>query len=190
MTPFRNLRPLLAAAAFAALPLYAGAAVAADYVQDSGTLTFTSAFQGQAFQGELPGFQATLAFDPAEPGQARLEVTIPLEQASTNNAERDTTLQTADFFDVANYPRAHYRATGFEDLGGGRWRTGGTLELRGVQHIVPLEFTLEGDSPLVLTGQATLDRLAFDVGGGDWADTSLIPAEVTVNTRVEFVPAS
>ncbi|MCK9489497.1 MAG: YceI family protein [Xanthomonadales bacterium] len=181
---------LLLATTLAVGPLVISQANAADYVQDAGTLGFRSAFQGQAFDGVLPGFQATLAFDPAAPEQARLDVLIPLAQASTDDPDRDTTLQTGDFFDVANHGQARYRASGFQATGEGRWRTEGTLELRGVQQVVPLEFSLEGEAPLVLTGQATLSRLAFGVGGGDWADTSVIPDQVSVSTRVEFVPAS
>ena len=36
----------------------------------------------------------------------------------------------------------------------------------------------------------SIGREAFGVGGGDWADVSLIPDQVSVSTRVEFVPAS
>jgi len=32
-------------------------------------------------------------------------------------------------------------------------------------------------------------RLDFGVGGGDWADTALIPNEVAVSTKVVFAPA-
>ena len=189
MNRIRTL-PLLLAAGLAATSLAAGPVLATDYVQIDGHLGFTSAFQGQSFDGVLPGFQTRLSFDPAAPEDARLEVVIPLADASTDNPDRDTTLQTPDFFDVGNHAQAHYRATGFQAMGEGRWRTEGTLELRGVQHTVPLEFTLDGEAPLVLTGEATLSRLAFGVGGGDWADVSLIPDQVSVSTRVEFVPAS
>ncbi|HEY5612417.1 MAG TPA: polyisoprenoid-binding protein, partial [Lysobacter sp.] len=41
----------------------------------------------------------------------------------------------------------------------------------------------------VLTGKATLKRLDFGVGSGDWADTDLIPNEVAVSTRVVLAPA-
>jgi polyisoprenoid-binding protein YceI len=38
----------------------------------------------------------------------------------------------------------------------------------------------------VLAGKATVKRLAFGVGGGDWADTAMIPDEVAVSTKVVF----
>lgn len=45
-----------------------------------------------------------------------------------------------------------------------------------------------GDKP-VLAGKATVKRLDYNVGGGDWADTSIIPNEVAVSTKVTFAPA-
>jgi polyisoprenoid-binding protein YceI len=41
----------------------------------------------------------------------------------------------------------------------------------------------------VLAGKATVKRLDFGVGGGDWSDTALIPDEVAISTRVVFDPA-
>ena len=38
-----------------------------------------------------------------------------------------------------------------------------------------------------LSGTATVKRLDFGVGGGDWADTSVIPNEIKVTTKVVFV---
>ena len=41
-------------------------------------------------------------------------------------------LQTPDFFDTANHPQGHFRSTQVEDLGDGKLRIRGELELRGV----------------------------------------------------------
>ena len=65
----------------------------------------------------------------------------------------------------------------------------GTLSLRGVSKPVTLTFTwTPGDKP-VLAGKATVKRLEFGVGEGDWADTDLLPNEIAVSTKVFFVPA-
>jgi polyisoprenoid-binding protein YceI len=41
----------------------------------------------------------------------------------------------------------------------------------------------------VLAGRATVKRLDFGIGAGDWADTAMLPDEIAVSTRVRFVPA-
>lgn len=46
----------------------------------------------------------------------------------------------------------------------------------------------QGPQP-VLNGKATVKRLDFGVGGGDWADTGLIPDAIAVSTKVVLQPA-
>lgn len=170
--------------AFIAVP-----ALAADYAQAPGsTLAFGVTYQGEAIAGRFPGFHSTLSFDPAKPGQARLEVAIPLAGATTANPDYDTELRGAAFLDSTRYPTAHYTASGFRPLGGNRYAADGTLSLHGVERPVTLEFTwTPGPQPL-LAGKATVRRLAFGVGSGDWSDTALIPDAIAISTRVHFNP--
>lgn len=181
-----RILPLALAAAFAAA---AAPAAAADYVQSSGALSFASEYQGETFVGLFPEFQTTLSFDPAAPQDAKLDVTIPLASADTKNGDRDGTLKTAAFFNVAKFATARYTAEGFRSLGGDTYVAEGTLELRGVRKQVPLTFTWTPGERPVLAGKATVKRLDFEVGAGDWADLSIIPNDVAVSTKVTFRPA-
>lgn len=184
----RGRLPALAlafAAAVAALP-----AMAADYVQAAGsTLVFATKYDGEVFTGSFPAFTTKLRFDPANLATSRLEVAIPLAGAKTGNDDRDGTLRGSDFFDVAKFAQARYTASTFRSLGDNRYAADGVLELRGVRKPVTLSFTWTPGKAPVLAGKATVRRLDFGVGGGDWADTSMIPDEVAISTRVVFAPA-
>jgi polyisoprenoid-binding protein YceI len=165
-------------------------AAATDYVQAQGSrLGFTARFEGEAFTGRFPGFSTRVHFDPARPRDARLDVAIPLALAATGNRDRDEALRDTDFFHVARFPRAHYRARGFRHLGGNRYAADGVLSLRGVEKPVTLDFTWTPGPRPVLEGRATVSRLAFGIGGGEWADTTMLPDAVEVGTRVVFEPA-
>lgn len=175
----------------AALTLAAAPAFAADYVQQPGsTLTFATKYQGEVFAGTFPGFTARLSFDPAKLEGSKLDVVIPLAGANSKNAERDDTLKGGDFFDIAKFPQARYTATKFRSLGGNSYAADGSLTLRGVSKPVTLTFTWTAGAKPVLAGKATVKRLDFNVGGGDWADTSIIPNEVAVSTKVSFAPGT
>jgi len=54
---------------------------------------------------------------------------------------------------------------------------------------VTLTFTWTPGAQPVLDGKATVNRLDFGIGSGDWADTSLIPNAIAVSTKVVFQPA-
>ena len=180
-------RFLIAAALAAALPF---SAVAADYVQAPGSsLAFAGKYQGETFSGTFPGFRTTLRFDPANLAAASLSVKIPLATATTDNADYDGEMRGASFFDAATFAQATFSATTFRDLGNGQYAADGTLELRGVRKPVTLTFTWTPGARPLLSGRATVPRLDFDVGAGEWADTGVIPNEIAVSTRVYLTPA-
>lgn len=181
--------PAAVAAALAAM-LVAAPAIAADYVQAPGsTLVFASQYDGEVFTGSFPGFTTRLSFDPARLDDAKLDVTIPLAGARTGNADRDDTLRGSDFFNVGKFAQAHYTATRFRRLGGNQYAADGTLELRGVRKPVTLTFAWTPGATATLAGKATVKRLDFGIGGGDWSDTGSLPNEVAISTRVLLMPA-
>ncbi len=187
---FLHRTAALPALAGLALAFAAAPAAAADYVQAPGSaLTFASQYQGEVFVGRFPDFRTTFSFDPAALDSARLDVVIPLGTASTRNPERDETLLGSDFFFASKFPEARFQATRFRALDDGRYAADGTLSLRGISKPVTLTFEWTPGAAPVLTGKATVPRLAFDVGGGDWSDVSDLPNAVAVSTRVVFSPA-
>ena len=178
--------PAAVAAALAGM-LATAPALAADYEQAPGSsLVFASKYDGEIFTGTFPGFQTRVSFDPANPAAGKLDVTIPLAGAKSGNSDRDSTLPGQDFFNVAQYAQARYSANGFRALGNNQYAADGTLELHGASKPVTLTFTWTPGAQPVLAGKATVKRLDFGVGGGDWADTKLIPDETAISTIVRL----
>ncbi len=176
-------------ALFAALTLSALFATAAHAtawrVLPGSTLGFAGSFQGEGFSGRFKRFSAAIAWDPAQPAACHFDVRVDLASADTGNSQRDELLPGADFFDVAKFPQAHFVASGCKAMAGGALTASGTLSLRGISRPVALtlHFAPQGKD-VVLTVNASLDRLAFGVGGGQWADPSTIGRAVTVNARL------
>jgi polyisoprenoid-binding protein YceI len=176
---------LVAASTASAQPVAAREASVPGYVQASGSmLAFAGTYQGEVFTGRFPQFDTRVSFDPAHPEQGLLDVSITLATATTANADYDGEMRGNAFFDVARYPRAHYAAKGFRSLGGNRYAADGTLSLHGISKPVTLQFTWTPGARPVLAGKATVKRLDFGIGSGDWADTDLIPDAIAVSTRV------
>jgi polyisoprenoid-binding protein YceI len=177
--------------AFALLMSCAFAATAGDWTlqPEGSSLRFSGVAQGEAFQGKFTEFTPKIHFDPAALDTARFDVTIKLASADTRNQERDEALGSSDFFDVQNYPEARFVATEFAAVEGG-FEARGALELRGTRQPVTLSFTwTPGADGAKLEGKARLDRTAFGVGSGDWADPESIAHEVDVATTLVLVPA-
>jgi len=163
---------------------------AADYTQAPGSrLAFAGSYQGEAFTGKFPGFATRITFDPQQLAKARLDVAIALASATTSNADYDGELRGGAFFNAAKFPQARFTATKFRALGGKPYAADGKLSLRGVSKPVTFEFTWTPGVRPVFAGKATVKRLAFGVGGGEWADTALIPDAVAISTKVFLMPS-
>jgi polyisoprenoid-binding protein YceI len=164
------LRLGLCAALVALLPCAALAAVWQGD-QNSGALRFVATQAGAKFTGHFDEFKVRFDFDPAAPAMGRLDVTIATKSADTADAERDDILHGTDFFSVVRHPEATYHAEGFRRDGKG-WIAAGELTLRGVTKPVTVRFQLKPKQRrLGMKGGATVKRLEFGVGQGEWAAT-------------------
>ena len=177
------MRVLLAALLALSLPTDARAATTWRVLPGS-SLGFTASYQGESFEGRFARFTPTIAFDPADLADSRFDVLVQLASADTRNDERDEMLRGEGFFNARRSPTARYLASRFRALGGDRFVADGTLVLNGVSKPVSLAFTWSGGARPVLVGNASLSRLDFQVGTGDWADTTLLPDAVRVKTRL------
>jgi polyisoprenoid-binding protein YceI len=180
-----NLRILcrpLAAMLVLMAPCMAGAA---DYaVQPGSTLGFTSNFQGSSFDGHFNKWTAAISYDAAKLATSKFDVTVDLSGVKTGDNDRDSALPGPDFFDVAKYPQAHFVTTAFHQQGT-QVIADGMLTLRGVTKPVSLNvvFKPQGNgATLDVTG--TVKRLDFGVGGGQYADTSVIGPDVKVTAHL------
>lgn len=173
------LLALAAPLAFASAPTYTHAA--------GSSLGFASSYDGESFEGRFNRFTTAIAFDPAT-ATGRFEVMIALGTAGTENEERDEVLLGSEFFNAMAMPNARYEATAFRKLPDGRFVADGTLTLRGIAKPVPLTFRWTPGSAPKLEGTATVKRLDFGIGTGDWDDTEVMPDAVSVTTTLVLQP--
>jgi polyisoprenoid-binding protein YceI len=162
-------------------------AFAADYTVATGsTLGFTSGFQGQSFDGTFRKFDAAISYDAANLAASKFDVTVDLASVVTGDSDRDGALPDSDFFNVAKFPQAHFVTTGFRQSGSDVIADG-TLSLKGVSKPVSLsvKFTPKG-AGATLDVTTSLKRLDFNVGTGEYADTSTIGNEVKVKAHLEL----
>lgn len=150
-------------------------------VQSGGKLGFKADYSGSAIDGAFTKWNADILFSPEDLPNSRISVTVDLASVDSADSQRDDTLRSDGFFNVASHPRATFRSTRIIHRGGKAYRAAGTLSLHGQQRPVTLNFTLDikGDQAKV-AGSAPLSRTAFGVGTGEWADTATVADAVSV----------
>jgi polyisoprenoid-binding protein YceI len=154
-------------------------------------IRFRSAFSGTAFEGGFNRWDAQIRFDPKNLAASKAVVTVDLASAVTGDADRDSTLPTAEWFNIAKFPKATFTTTAIKDLGGGRYEAAGTLNLKGVTKPATLPFTLAitGDTAK-MSGQVVLNRSQFSIGEGQFAGADTVPYAVTMPITVVAKRAS
>jgi len=162
-------------------PETAPAGPAAWTVSSGSTLGFATTWSGSSISGRFDKWHADILFGPEALDKSKVTVTVDLASVKSGDLQRDASLPSADWFDVANHPQAVFTATRFQKTGPDAYVAHGTLDLRGVRKPQDLAFRLKitGDTAKV-SGTAALDRLAFGVGQGKWAATDSIPAKIAI----------
>jgi len=151
------------------------------------SLTFTGTYQGSAFTGKFGKFDAAIRYDEADLANAKFDVKVDVTSVDTQSSERDDTLRTADFFDVAKFPQARFVTTGFERGADGTVTAKGTLTIREQSKPVGLKVQFAASAQgTTLDVETTLNRLNFGLGSSDdWAD---IGKDVGVHGHLVLTP--
>jgi len=159
-TPFMKY----AVAGAAALSLIAGGAVVAQaaltknpaevtagtYDLDSGHGKITwsvNHFGLSTYTGQFVNVKAVLKLDPANPSASTLTATIPLTDVAPNDDRLKAHLQTADFFDTAQYPTATFvsRSVTVDADDANEATVVGDLTLKGVTKPVTFKAVFNGE---------------------------------------------
>jgi polyisoprenoid-binding protein YceI len=177
---------LMTSVAFAPMSHAADAA----YVSDPAAshLDFVGMQAGAEFKGTFHKFVTTVDLAPDALAAARIDVQIDLGSLDTKDNDRDKTMRGPDIFDVAHFPAAHYVTHAITKTASGYTATG-ALTLHGVTKEVPIafQFTQTGTTAK-LEGTASVKRLDFGVGQGDWKSTEWIADAVKVSFSLALKP--
>ncbi len=118
-------------------------------------------------RGHFSEFEGTLVIDGANAAVSSANLTIQAASITTENADRDAHLKSADFLDVENFPTLTFTSTSTTQRGNTFILTG-DLTIHGVTKSVPVEFELIdtsidpwGGSRIGFEGVAEISRKEF-----------------------------
>ena len=152
---------------------------------DKSTLTFTSRQMGVPVQGSFPKFTTRVAFDPARPDAAKVDISIDLASIDAGSKDANDEVTGKQWFNAKMFPAASFTSSAVKTLGAGRYEVTGPLMIKGksVPVTAAFSFKAEGASG-VFDGGFTLKRIDFAIGEGPWADLSTVANEVQVKFHV------
>lgn len=128
---------------------------------------------------------ATIDFNPTAPEATKATVDIDIASFDLGDPEYNKEVLAKDWFNAAQFPKATFISTSMKAGKSGEAKDKltafGKLTIKGktVDVNFPVIIKKEGNST-VFDGSLPIHRLAFKVGEGDWADTSMVADEVVI----------
>ncbi len=147
-------------------------------------------------KGRFSDVRGTVRVDDDEPTTAEIDVTVDAASIDTRQPDRDTHLRSADFLDVENHPEIHFRSTGVERTGEGRYRVTGDLTIRDTTREVVLDAEEQGRGTdpwgaerAGYRATARLDRRDFGLTWNQALETGgvLVGNEVRIAIETELI---
>jgi polyisoprenoid-binding protein YceI len=89
--------------------------------------------------GRFNQFEGGFSFDPENPSNSSVEVTIQTASVDSNHERRDNHLRGEDFLQVERFPDAHFRSTAFTPKGDDQYTLVGELTLMGQTREVEID---------------------------------------------------
>jgi polyisoprenoid-binding protein YceI len=150
-------------------------------------ISFTIKQMGVPVQGSFKKFDAQINFDAAKLAASKVTFTVDIGSATMGAREVDAELPKAPWFNTPKFPQAQFTSSAIKPLGAGKYEVAGKLAIKGQTRevLVPLTMTQAG-AVTVASGVLPIKRLAFNIGDGEWADTSMVADEVQVKFKLSL----
>ena len=154
-------------------------------------IIFTTRQMGVPVEGRFSQFSAQVTLDPRKPVSGSVNFSIATGSARFGSPELDAEVPKPVWLAVARFPQASFQSTAIRAVGPGRFEVAGKLTIKGIvrELSVPVQLSQAGTGAALLStasGSFVVKRLAFQVGEGEWADTSLLADDVLVRFKLQL----
>jgi polyisoprenoid-binding protein YceI len=179
-----KLSPRLLPASLLAVALAASAVpLKADLAHSSVAAVFKQ--MNVPVEAKFRKFSANVDYDAAKPENSKAAVDIDTASLDLGEAEMNKEVAKKEWFNAAQFPKASFVSSSIKPAGAGKLSVTGKLSIKGKSTDVsfPLSVRAEGGKQ-VFEGALPIKRLAFNIGDGEWKDTSMVADEVIIKFRV------
>lgn len=175
-------RTAAAAALVLALPALS-AALKTDPAKSSVSAVFKQ--MNVPVEAKFKKFNAQIDYDGTKPEASKASIELDIPSFDLGDAEYNKEVQKKEWFNGAQFPKASFVSTALKPAAGGKLDVSGKLTIKGKTADVAFPLTVKKEgSAQVFEGALPIKRLAFNIGEGEWKDTSMVADEVVIKFRV------
>ncbi|EDZ99207.1 YceI family protein [Burkholderia sp. H160] len=172
-------------AAFAAASLSAAGAALAQVDVAKSSVTATSKQMNVPVEGKFGKFTAQVSFDPARPEAGSAQISIDVASFDLGDESYNEQVRGKEWFDAKTWPGATFVSSAIAPAGGSKFNVTGKLTIKGKSQtvVVPVTVSQQGATQ-TFEGALPIKRTQFDIGTGEWKDTSLVADEVVIKFQI------
>ena len=112
-------------------------------------------------------FDSDLRYDAAHPENSSVRWRVKIASVETGARNRDSSLQTAEYFNAARHPEMTFESRAVRRASGDVLEVAGDLTIRGITRRITVPVTVTArDGRRAFVTDFTLDRYDYDVRGG------------------------
>ena len=146
--------------------------------------------------GKFNSFEATIQNEDNNFETSKINFSADTTSVDTNNADRDSHLKSADFFDVDNFPKLSFVSTDVKKINEGEYKTSGDLTIKDVTKSIVLDVEYSGlmtdpwgNTKIGLSLNGKINRKEF---GLTWNSTLeaggvLVGEEIKLVSEIQFI---
>ena len=158
---------------------------------DTAKSTVSAVFKqiGVAVESRFMKFGAQIDFDAANPDASKASVDIDVASFDLGDPDYNREVLKKEWFNAAQFPKAAFVSTKIRGNGPGKLEVSGKLTIKGKTTDVSFPMLVKKEGAVqVFEGSLPIRRLTFNIGEGEWKDTSVVADEVVIRFRVLAKP--
>lgn len=166
------------------LSLAAGAAV---LKTDPAKTTVSATFKQMnvPVESKFKKHLVVIDYDAAKPDASKATVEIETASLDMGDPEYNAEVAKKEWFNAAQYPKATFVSSSIKPAGAGKLNVTGKLTIKGKATDVTFPVTVKTEGgKQVFDGALPIKRLTYNIGEGEWKDTSMVADEVTIKFHV------
>lgn len=154
---------------------------------DSATSTVLVVFKqlNVPVEAKFNNINARIDYEPAHVKEAKATVEIEVASFDLGDPEYNKEVLRKEWFNAAQFPKAAFVSTAIVPSGPRKLMVSGKLTIKGKTADVsfPIMVTQQGNRQ-VFDGALQIKRTLFNIGDGEWKDTSVVADEVVIKFHV------
>jgi polyisoprenoid-binding protein YceI len=179
----KTLRWAAVVGACIALPVIAATALKTDPAKSSVIVTFKQL--NVPVDAKFKKFNAQISYDAAKPEASTANVDIDVTSFDLGDADYNKEVMKKEWFNAAQFPKATFVSSHIKPGAAGKLDVSGKLTIKGKTTDVSFPLSVKKDGGTqVFEGTLPIKRLTYNIGEGEWKDTSMVADEVTIKFRV------